>query len=119
MSVIKKNVRAVLDGRTEEEYAGKQTWEYWAPVLSGKSGARNDREAVKRVQSCLKKRGYICFVPDGIYGAGTQAGVEAFQLANGIAVDGVWGKDCWRIWFSEDDNGADRVSPLPGLKKAI
>lgn len=78
---------------------GPKTWSLLAPTLSQEYNCWNREKAVKLIQSYLKRLGYIYFLPDGIYGAWTQAAVEFFQLANGLKVDGVWGKPCWDVWF--------------------
>ena len=46
---------------------------------------------VKRMQSFLNWAGYNCGNPDGDFGTKTLAAVKAFQKANGLAVDGVFG----------------------------
>ena len=78
---------------------GPMTWSMLAPALSQDYNFWNREKSVKLIQSYLKKLGYIYFLPDGIYGAWTQAAVEAFQLAHDLPVDGVWGKSCWNVWF--------------------
>lgn len=58
---------------------------------------------------------------DGIFGSGTQAAVEAFQLANGLTVDGVIGPNTWvrllaiEVEAEESDEDADQGEPIvPG-----
>jgi N-acetylmuramoyl-L-alanine amidase len=80
---------------------GPMTWSMLAPTLSQNYNYWNREKVVKLIQSYLKKQGYIYFLPDGIYGAWTQAAVEAFQLAHGLPLDGVWGKPCWDVWFAD------------------
>ena len=61
------------------------------PVLrQGASG-----EVVKQLQSALKDLGYDVGAVDGKFGAQTERAVEAFQKAQGIAVDGVVGDITW------------------------
>gem|GEM_PF-3090478 len=48
-------------------------------------------EDVKYVQWGLNKLGYDCGTVDGIYGWGTENAVKAFQRANGLEVDGIFG----------------------------
>jgi peptidoglycan hydrolase-like protein with peptidoglycan-binding domain len=105
-------------GITADGKMGPKTWERLAPALSNQYSCWNKEKAVKLVQVYLKKSGYIYFVPDGIYGTGMQAAVEDFQLANGLAADGVWGQSCWKVWF-EDGHKKYPVRSLPWLKKAI
>ena len=51
------------------------------------SGARG--EAVRKLQTALKARGYYTKKLDGIYGKGTAAAVEAFQRSAGLAGNGI------------------------------
>lgn len=44
------------------------------------------------LQTRLNDLGYDCGTPDGKYGSKTTAGVRQFQQANGLAVDGLFGK---------------------------
>lgn len=44
------------------------------------------------LQTRLNDLGYDCGTPDGKYGSKTIAGVRQFQQANGLAVDGLFGK---------------------------
>ena len=46
---------------------------------------------VKILQTALASLGYPSGKPDGIYGTATQSAVEKFQLAKGLAEDGVVG----------------------------
>jgi peptidoglycan hydrolase-like protein with peptidoglycan-binding domain len=48
-------------------------------------------EAVLQLQAFLKVRGYRVGALDGIFGAGTEAAVKAFQLKQGLNADGVVG----------------------------
>lgn len=57
-------------------------------VLS-KLGSRGDE--VRRIQQKLKSLGYYNGSVDGIYGAGTQKAVKAFQKNCGITADGIAG----------------------------
>lgn len=54
-----------------------------------RNGSRGD--LVKEVQQRLKNWGYYNSSVDGVFGAGTEAAVRAFQQANGLTVDGVVG----------------------------
>ena len=47
---------------------------------------------VMLLQTKLNSLGYDCGTPDGKYGNKTAAGVRRFQQANGLAVDGLFGK---------------------------
>ena len=46
---------------------------------------------VKELQQNLNSLGYNVGTADGIFGLKTEAGVKAFQKANGLAVDGIAG----------------------------
>lgn len=47
---------------------------------------------VMLLQTALNGLGYDCGTPDGKYGSKTAAGVRQFQQANGLTVDGLFGK---------------------------
>ena len=56
-----------------------------------KYGSRG--EEVRQIQTKLKRWGYYNGNVDGIYGSQTQAAVRWFQSKNGLAVDGIAGKN--------------------------
>lgn len=56
-----------------------------------KYGSRG--EEVRQIQTKLKRWGYYKGNVDGIYGSQTQAAVRWFQSKNGLAVDGIAGKN--------------------------
>lgn len=56
-----------------------------------KYGSRG--EEVRQIQTKLKRWGYYSGNVDGIYGSQTQAAVRWFQSKNGLAVDGIAGKN--------------------------
>lgn len=60
-----------------------------APTGELKPGATGAQ--VKRLQRALKHLGYKVGTIDGDYGPSTQAAVEKFQKASGLAADGVLG----------------------------
>jgi peptidoglycan hydrolase-like protein with peptidoglycan-binding domain len=45
-------------------------------------------EAVRRFQVRLQLLGYITFIPDGVFGSGTERAVVLFQQRNGLTADG-------------------------------
>lgn len=47
---------------------------------------------VTKLQTALNALGYDCGAADGIFGAATEKAVRAFQVANGLTVDGIAGK---------------------------
>ena len=61
-----------------------------AQALS-KYGSRG--EEVRQIQTKLKRWGYYKGNIDGIYGSQTQSAVRWFQSKNGLAVDGIAGKN--------------------------
>ncbi|MCI9177117.1 MAG: spore cortex-lytic enzyme [Clostridia bacterium] len=61
-----------------------------AEALS-KYGSRG--EEVRQIQTKLKRWGYYTGNVDGIYGSQTQKAVRYFQSKNGLAVDGIAGKN--------------------------
>ncbi|MCI8361539.1 MAG: N-acetylmuramoyl-L-alanine amidase [Clostridiales bacterium] len=58
-------------------------------------GSKGDE--VKDMQSRLISLGYTCgqYGADGVFGAGTEAAVKAFQAANGLTADGKCGPKTW------------------------
>ncbi len=59
-------------------------------------GPSDTGAAVSDVQSRLRAQGFSSAVdPDGVYGDGTRAAVEAFQHRRGLRVDGVCGFQTW------------------------
>ncbi|MFI3166962.1 MAG: spore cortex-lytic enzyme [Bacillota bacterium] len=48
-------------------------------------------ESVKAMQQALNEKGFWVGTPDGVFGAGTEAGLKKFQSANGLSADGVAG----------------------------
>lgn len=56
--------------------------------------------ATTAIQGALNALGYDCGKVDGIFGPNTEAGVRAFQEANGLYVDGRVGKDTYRKMFA-------------------
>lgn len=60
-------------------------------------GMGDDGKAVRALQRLLIAEGYNCggFGADGVFGAGTENSVRAYQGAHGLAVDGVVGVKTW------------------------
>lgn len=76
-----------------EKNANQEECEVNLPLLgSGDSG-----NSVKALQQLLIARGYNCggYGADGIFGAGTNASVRAYQRAKGLSVDGLVGTKTW------------------------
>lgn len=65
--------------------------------------------AVKKLQERLKELGYLTASATGYYGTQTLAAVEAFQRKNGLATDGVAGKDTQKKIFAADAVSAGTV----------
>ena len=60
-------------------------------------GMGDDGKAVRALQRLLIAEGYNCggFGADGVFGAGTERSVRAYQGAHGLAVDGIVGAKTW------------------------
>jgi len=67
--------------------ATTKTYTYSRLLKVGKRG-----EDVKELQTCLNRLGNNTGVADGIFGQNTKAGVMSFQAENGLAVDGIIGR---------------------------
>ena len=52
-------------------------------------------EDVKYLQESLIKLGYSPGPIDGIFGPKTETAVRSFQIARGLVVDGIMGKNTW------------------------
>ena len=52
-------------------------------------------EDVKTLQAALNARGYSCGAADGIFGAGTEKALKAFQTVYELGADGIAGKGTW------------------------
>lgn len=90
---------------------GPLTWKYLAPNLSNCYEAWNRKEIVRAVQNYLKQTGYVYFNADGKYGVSTMAAVEDFQTRNGLVSDGIWGKRCWEVWFTDKAKVTAKIQP--------
>lgn len=60
-------------------------------------------QAVRELQDILSRIG-IDVAVDGLFGAGTEAGVREFQTGTGLTADGVVGEQTWAmlITFAEE-----------------
>jgi hypothetical protein len=85
-------------------------------------------EAVGILQVALRDLGFdmpISFqhvFPDGIYGAETAAQVKQFQLGQGVAGDGIAGRDTWAALdaaFRDDGGSAPPPFPQPDLTRVV
>ena len=61
------------------------------PLLAKNSGGNT----VRAVQALLNGLGYSAGTADGLFGDNTAGAVKRFQVANGIAADGIVGRDTW------------------------
>lgn len=77
------------------------------------NGKNNTTFAVKALQQELVDRGYNTNGVDGIFGAGTKSAVMAFQKDQGLAQDGIVGKDtlhklqnreCSHVKYNPEEN---------------
>lgn len=58
---------------------------------------------VTKLQTALSAQGYDCGAADGIFGAATENAVRAFQKDNGLAVDGIAGRDTQAALYAAED----------------
>lgn len=82
-----------MAGKPETDKAEK------APITL-RRGSRGDD--VKKLQETLNAMGYDCGTADGIFGAKTEIAVRSFQQANGIAADGIAGKNTLALLYNQD-----------------
>lgn len=69
-----------------------------SPTL--RKGSRGDD--VKKLQETLNALGYDCGTADGIFGAKTEIAVRSFQQANGLAADGIAGKNTLALLYNKE-----------------
>ncbi len=77
-----------------------------------KNGTRG--VAVTQLQTRLVSLGYDQSVPDGIYGAKTEAAVKAFQMRNQLLVNGIADYATQQALYAANAVSADTSSALPG-----
>lgn len=65
-----------------------------------RKGSRGDD--VKKLQETLNALRYDCGTADGIFGAKTEDAVRKFQQANGLAADGIAGKNTLALLYNQD-----------------
>lgn len=111
MAQFRADVRALVSGPDSPadapiKDAGKMNWEEKETAEKPKeaqsgaiemqtlrSGSRGTQ--VKVLQWLLSQNGYSAGSVDGIFGANTLKAVKAYQAANGLAADGIAGKNTW------------------------
>ena len=76
-----------------------------------KNGTRG--VAVTQLQTRLMSLGYDQSLPDGIYGAKTEAAVKAFQMRNNLLVNGIADYATQQALYSSDAVPADASAALP------
>lgn len=69
-----------------------------AAAVNVKKGAEG--ELTRLIQKCLNNKGYDCGNVDGIFGIKTETGVMKFQKENGLVIDGIVGKNTWKLLLS-------------------
>ncbi len=57
---------------------------------------RNDRDAVRRLQTLIRRRGFTSVLLTGRYDRATRSAVRRIQQSNGLRVDGIVGPATWR-----------------------
>ncbi|MBI1919805.1 MAG: peptidoglycan-binding protein [Geobacter sp.] len=80
-------------------------------MASYKLGSKGDE--VRKIQDRLKALALYAGPLDGDFGGGTQSAVKAFQVKEGLTVDGVVGPESWRTLFREE------VTKLPLAQKPL
>ena len=65
-----------------------------AQAATYRQGSRG--EAVRTIQTKLKRWGYYSGTVDGVYGAKTVEAVKYFQRQNGLTADGICGCRTWK-----------------------
>ncbi len=77
------------------------------------------KEAIRRIQHELARRGFDPGGIDGIWGKRTEEAVRRFQAANGLLADGIVGPVTSRALFAEDIVHGDFDSPaMPWFQEA-
>ena len=85
----------------EVKMAGKpETYKAENAYPTLRRGSRGDD--VKKLQETLNALGYECGTADGIFGAKTETAVRSFQQANGLAEDGIAGKNTLALLYIKD-----------------
>ncbi len=86
--------------------------EIWYPRYSTPAWKRSKHgkkcyKPVQRIQEDLYKLGYtVVGKADGYYGANTEKAAKAFQSANGLTADGIFGKNSkQKLWDKADRKG--------------
>ena len=108
------------NGLDDDGIVGPKTWDMLDNIGSSKQITRLLRYGstgwdVKILQQLLNNRGYNCGIADGIFGAGTEKAVKAFQRANGLEVDGIVGEATNKA-LSRDPSGFTRYTLRKGDK---
>lgn len=101
---------------TDEEIAAMQAALIHPTLRKGDVG-----ESVRQMQTLVQAAGFSVgrAGADGIFGTGTQEGVEAFQAANGLSVDGIVGPATWAAFDAVPDQPPTTWTVhIPGLDKA-
>ena len=118
-------------GLVADGVAGPQTWQVLETAAGDAGGdgvarpgpgrgrptlRRGDRgEDVEDLQRLLAATGYLSGPVDGVYGAGTQRAVHAFQADQGMVADGVAGPQTWRaLEDATGDGGGTGGAPAAG-----
>lgn len=68
---------------------------------------------MEAIQQRLKALGHYVGAVDGIYGAGTERAVEAFQRAEGLDADGIVGPASWSQLFAEEEANPSAILDEP------
>lgn len=97
MQPTKEPEKATQVKPTQSTATTKPTTSGVITVKTLRNGSKGKQ--VKLLQFLLTEMGHDAGKTDGIFGRNTEAAVKAFQKANGLAVDGVAGKNTWNaLW---------------------
>ncbi len=66
---------------------------------------------IRRIQQALAHKGFDPGIIDGVWGRRTEGAVRAFQAANGLAVDGIVGKNTRLSLFGAVDEVSSTIDP--------
>ncbi|WP_066190350.1 peptidoglycan-binding protein [Gracilibacillus timonensis] len=74
-------------------------------------------DSVKIIQNQLNRLGFNVGSADGIFGAGTENGVKAYQESRNLAMDGIVGPNTWNKLMSDSQTGenVNNNTPFPGV----
>ncbi|GHV12248.1 hypothetical protein FACS1894219_04820 [Clostridia bacterium] len=97
------------NGLTADGIVGPKTFEKLITTVKTGSNSR----AVRAVQYLLRDKFGIDLSIDGVFGTSTLSGVNSFQKAHTLSIDGVVGKDTWKTLFGAAAKKINLPVPTP------